>query len=98
LTPNSRSIDLTELRKSEKSSTIRKLFWFHASIEIPVTGEKISPEATAQRVDIAAPGFCGADDSQPPPASKLFHIGAGHFGCGKTPLNRVIGGAGVKLR
>jgi hypothetical protein len=57
LTPNSRSIDLTELRKSEKSSTIRKVFWFHASIEIPVTGEKISPEAITKRGDLAAPDF-----------------------------------------
>jgi hypothetical protein len=98
LTPNSRSIDLTELRKSEKSSTIRKLFWFHASIEIPVTGEKISPGAITQRVGFNAPVFGGANDSQHQFAIKLFRESFGLFECGTTPLVRVIGGAEIKLR
>src|SRR3546814_749337 len=61
LTPSSRNMDRTELRKSEKSSTIRKLFWWYASIEDVQASKKMHPMAK-QRNAVSPPGVARIAD------------------------------------
>jgi hypothetical protein len=91
-----------ELRKSEKSSTIRKLFWWYASIEDVQASKKVHPMANSEHAVlqplgaqmIATSHYRARDFRTSCPGCAVAHIAnrSGTHGCGRKP-----GSSGYRL-